>query len=110
MSPLERKLLRDLWHLRGQVIAIALVVACGVAAFVAMRSTYLSLLTTQETYYASYRFANVFAQLKRAPESLASRIREIPGVAAAQTRVLDVEGLRPSLNRSATLRAEKNPS
>jgi putative ABC transport system permease protein len=98
MSPLERKLLRDLWHLRGQVIAIALVVACGVAAFVAMRSTYLSLLTTQETYYASYRFANVFAQLKRAPESLASRIREIPGVAAAQTRVvaditLDVPGL-----------------
>ena len=28
---LDRKLLRDLWHLRGQVVAIALVVASGVA-------------------------------------------------------------------------------
>ena len=31
MKALDRKLLRDLWHLRGQVIAIGLVVACGVA-------------------------------------------------------------------------------
>jgi putative ABC transport system permease protein len=30
MKALQRKLLRDLWHLRGQVFAIAVVVACGV--------------------------------------------------------------------------------
>jgi hypothetical protein len=45
------KLIRDVIHLRGQVIAVALVVACGIAAFVAMRSVYYSLLVSQDTYY-----------------------------------------------------------
>jgi putative ABC transport system permease protein len=98
MAALDRKLIRDVVHLRGQVAAITLVVACGVASFVAMRSTYNSLLTSQQSYYESYRFAEVFAQLKRAPDSLATRISEIPGVGKADFRVvadvtLDVPGL-----------------
>jgi putative ABC transport system permease protein len=86
-SPLKKKLFRDLLHLRGQIFAIALVVACGVASFVAMRSTYDSLLATQEAYYSGYRFADVFLSLKRAPKSLEKRIGEISGVAFLQTRV-----------------------
>ena len=43
MRALDRKLLRDLWHLRGQVLAIGLVVACGVAVFVTTRTAYDSL-------------------------------------------------------------------
>ena len=98
MKTRNRMFWRDLWHLRGQVSAAALVVACGVAAFVSMRSTYESLLSAQAEYYAAYRFADVFAQVKRAPESLAARIAEIPGVAEVRTRVampvtLDVPGL-----------------
>ena len=67
MTSLNRKLIRDVIHLRGQVVAVALVVACGIAAFVAMRSTYHSLLDSQAAYYRQYRFADVFAQVKRAP-------------------------------------------
>jgi putative ABC transport system permease protein len=98
MTALDRKLFRDLLRMRGQVTAIALVVACGVAAFVAMRGTYGSLLATQAGYYDEFGFADVFAHLKRAPESVASRIREIPGVGAVETRVvaevtLDVPGI-----------------
>lgn len=98
MSSLNRKLFRDLWHMRGQVIAIVLVVACGVASFVALRNIYRSLLITQQTYYSEYRFADVFVQLKRAPERLAERLLEIDGVASLQTRIvanvtLDVPGL-----------------
>ena len=98
MAALDRKLIRDVIHLRGQVIAITLVVACGVSSFVAMRSTYNSLLTSQQSYYETYRFGDVFAQLKRAPDALASRINEIPGIAKAEFRVvadvtLDVPGL-----------------
>jgi putative ABC transport system permease protein len=94
----HRMLWRDLWHLRGQVIAAALVVACGVAAFLSMRATYESLLQARDDYYQALRFANVFAQLKRAPVSVAARIAEIPGVAQVRTRVvvqvtLDVPGL-----------------
>src|SRR5688572_26695641 len=87
ISVLNRKLWRDLWHLRGQVAATALVVACGVASFVAMQSTYQSLRLTQADYYAGYRFADVFAHLKRAPESERRKIEQIAGVAAVQTRV-----------------------
>ncbi|MBF2072474.1 MAG: ABC transporter permease [Synechococcales cyanobacterium C42_A2020_086] len=88
MQALDRKLLRDLWHLWGQSIAIALVLACGIAIFVAMQTNYESLQLSQTIYYDQYRFAQVFGQLKRAPESLVTQIRDIPGVAQVQTRVV----------------------
>ena len=98
MKPLDRKMIRDLLHMRAQVFAIVLVVACGVASYVSLRNIYKSLPITQEAYYRNYRFADLFVQVKRAPEWLAIRIREIPGVAAVQTRVvasvaLDLAGL-----------------
>lgn len=98
VSALNRMLLRDFWRLRGQVIAAALVIACGVASFVSMRSTYQSLAAAQAAYYHDFYFADVFAQLKRAPEALVEQIRAIPGVADVRTRVvmgvtLDVPGL-----------------
>lgn len=88
MQALDRKLFRDLLHLWGQVVAIALVVACGIAIFVAMQSNYESLQLSQATYYNQYRFAQVFGQLKRAPESIAAKIQAIPGVSQVQTRVV----------------------
>jgi len=105
MNALRMKLVRDLWHLRGQVGAIALVVACGVAVVVTTRSAYESLALSQSTYYASYRFADVFASLERAPDALGTRIAAIPGVSAVQTRIvaqvtLDVPGLpEPAIGR-----------
>ena len=88
MKALQRKLWRDLWHLRGQVGAIAVVVACGVAVVVTTRSAYESLALSQSSYYASYRFADVFAGLERAPESIRDEIAAIPGVAAVETRIV----------------------
>lgn len=98
MTALNRKLLRNLWQQRGQVAAVTLVVACGIAAYVTMRGAYDSLVAAQISYYADYRFAEVFAQLKRAPESLAEKIARLDGVSTAQTRLvadvtLDVPGL-----------------
>ncbi len=87
IGALHRKLLRDLGELRGQLVSIALVVACGVAAYVALRSTWDSLLVSRETYYERYRFADVFAHCKRAPEALRTRLEAVPGVALAETRV-----------------------
>ncbi len=99
MRALTRKLWRDVWHLRGPVTAIALVVACGVATVVTTRTAYDSLLVSQAEYYARYRFADVFASLVRAPESLAREIEAIPGVSSLRTRLVyevtvDVPGLR----------------
>lgn len=88
MLALDRKLFRDLLHLRGQILAIALIVACGIAIFVAMQTAYESLKLSQTTYYEQYRFAHIFGQLKRAPDSLVEQIQAIPGVAQVQTRVV----------------------
>jgi putative ABC transport system permease protein len=91
MTSLDRKLVRDLLGMWGQALAISLVIACGVAIFVLSLCTLRSLEETQQAYYARCRFADVFAHLKRAPNSLAARVAELPGVAHVQTRlVVDV--------------------
>ncbi len=97
MSALDRKLLRDLWRLRGQVLAIALVIASGVAVLIMSFSSIEALDTTATAYYERYRFADVFAGVERAPAKLKERIAEIPGVQNTETRIvkfatLDIAG------------------
>jgi len=36
IATLDRKLMRDLWRIKGQALAIALVIGAGVAVFVVM--------------------------------------------------------------------------
>jgi putative ABC transport system permease protein len=109
MTALSHKLLRDLVTLRGQALAIAAVVASGIAILVGMFSTQTSLHGSLSTYYARYRFADVFAPLKRAPESVARDLESIPGVTVLATRVvtqvvLDVPGLsEPATGRILSL-------
>lgn len=98
LRPLHRKVLRDLWHLRSQMVAVAMVMTCGIAVFVALRSMHGWLRDTQAQYYEKYRFADVFANARRAPAALERELAAIPGVAAVRTRVvkdvtLDLPGL-----------------
>jgi putative ABC transport system permease protein len=88
VKALARKGWRDLWHLRGQVVAVALVAAVGVANLVMSRATLQSLEASRARYYREQAFADVFADLERAPEQLARRLRGIPGVVAVETRVV----------------------
>ena len=87
ISALNRKLLRDLWRLKGQVVAVSLVVASGVGVLVMSLTALESLQATAEAYYERYRFAHVFAGAKRAPERLAREMVAIPGVQAVETRI-----------------------
>ena len=98
MSLLDRKLLRDLRAIKSQAFAVALVMACGLAMMIVTRSLMLSLTTTRDAYYERYRFAEVFARLKRAPNAVRDQLAAIPGVATVQTGIaiqvaLDVPGL-----------------
>ncbi|MCB1476225.1 MAG: ABC transporter permease [Rhodobiaceae bacterium] len=99
LTILDRKLVRDLGRLWAQILAVALVMACGVATLVLSLGAYRSLEETRATFYDRYRFADVFASAERAPMRLADRIANIPGVARSQFRivrsvVIDVEGMR----------------
>lgn len=88
MRALERKLLRDLWHARGQGLAIAVVVACATATFVGSTATWRALERSRDLYYSRQAFADVFADARRVPAPVAHRIGELPGVAELETRVL----------------------
>jgi putative ABC transport system permease protein len=112
---LDRKLLRDLGRMKGQVATIAVVVACGVAVIIAALSTYESLQWSQQRYYEATRFAQVFVHLKRAPASLIQQLRAIPGVAEVEIRLvhdvtLDVPGqIAPSVGRMISLPEQGQP-
>lgn len=98
MSVLDRKLLRDLLRLWAQVMAIALVMACGVATIVTSVGAYRSLDETRSAFYERYRFATIFAGATRAPLTLREPLSRIDGIGAIELRiaksiVLDIDGL-----------------
>ncbi len=99
MGMLDRKLVRDLGRLWAQALAIALVMACGVATIIISVGAHRSLEETRTAFYDRYRFGSVFASAVRAPRHLQSRIENISGVVSAELRVMepvliDVEGMR----------------
>src|SRR4029079_15435963 len=93
ISALDRKLFRDLSQMKGQSIAIAIVIAAGVATFVNSRTILNSLELTRSTFYERYRFADVFARVQRAPDVIADGLAEIPGVAQVEQRSAALERL-----------------
>ena len=88
IDPLDRKLLRDLGRMKGQVVAVSLVMACGLAMMIMTRSLILTLESTRAGYYQEYAMADIFATLKRAPLAVADQLTKLPGVATVETRVV----------------------
>lgn len=97
LDALDLKLLRDFRRLWAQALAIALVLACGVAILLTTFGMYGALEETRRAYYERNRFADVFAEAIRAPRVLMPAIQTIDGVRAAEARVseyavLDIPG------------------
>lgn len=115
MSALDRKLLRDLLRIWAQALAIALVLACGVAVLVLAQGTSRTLTETRDAYYERHRFADIFADVTRAPAGLAERIAQIDGVAQVAPRIgayvlSDMPGLaEPAMARLVSLPAVGAP-
>ena len=89
MQAIDRKALRDLWHMRGQALAIALVIAAGIAMLVMSATTLDSLRSTRTQLYQQYRFSHIWSQVRRAPEGVAARVAELlAGVPVDESRLL----------------------
>lgn len=100
MRALTRKLVRDIWHHRGQMFSIAAVTATALMTVLTMRGTYESLNNAKISYYQTSRFPDLWANVERAPESIVHQLRAIEGVSAVDTRItfssslqLDREGV-----------------
>ena len=89
VTSLTKKMMRDLVGQAVQVGTIAVVIGCGVAAFVSMRGTWKSLELARDLYYERYRFGDVFVHLERAPLAVRARLEDIPGVALVETRLVE---------------------
>ncbi|MGE5087273.1 MAG: ABC transporter permease [Bacillota bacterium] len=89
MNALSRKLLRDLKTLRLQILTMSILITCGVAVLVASWSSYNSLQNAKENYYDRYRFADVFAEVVRAPKSLLAQVQNLPKVEIAEARIIE---------------------
>ena len=107
MKALNRKLVRDVWHLRSQVVTVALVVASAFAGFAGSLGTYESLAQARDAFYQSAHFGDVFADLKRAPRALERALAQVPGVSEIATTVvfdatLDIEGVAVPVTGTST--------
>lgn len=115
-SALTRKLIREIWHLRGQMIAIVIVVAAGIANFVAMRSVHSSLVLTRDLFYGKTALGNIFVSARRVPESYRDKLAAMEGVAAVETRIevdvmLDVPGvLEPATGHIVSIPEHGQPA
>lgn len=89
LHPLDVKLLRDARRLWGQLTAATLVLASGVAVLVMSQYLFDTLKQTQETYYDRYRFADVFASVRRAPLRLERDIAALDGVRDVMARITE---------------------
>lgn len=105
MTGLHRKLLRDFKTMVGQIFTLAILVICGVSVLVSSWSSYESLQKSKEAYYRQYHFADVFAEVVRAPESLVTNILRLNGVEKVESRIVkdglvDIRGqAEPALGR-----------
>jgi len=86
VKALDRKLLRDLLLMWSQALTIALVVASGVGGFLTTLSAVDSLAYARDAFYASGRFADVFATVKRAPDALVQTLHDIPASPTCRRR------------------------
>lgn len=114
MSPLDRKLLRDLWRVKGQAVAIALVIGTGVLLLVMMGGLVTSLEETRRAYYERYRLAEVFAPLSRAPRHVLRNLADVPGVTAVEGRIqggalIDLPGVPAPLRAQAVSLPDYGP-
>lgn len=109
---LHRKLLRTMARNWAQSLAVAMVVLCGVAAYICVYSAYLNLQLTRDTYYQQQRLADFEILVDRAPQTALYKIESIPGVREARGRLVrdvnvDIEGIdEPRIGRLISMPGE----
>ncbi len=88
MRAIDRKLVRNLRTMWAQILAIVLIIACGVASFVTVITAYRGLKASKDAYYRRYRLADVFAPMERAPRYVLRDLEHVDGVRRVEGRIV----------------------
>jgi putative ABC transport system permease protein len=88
VSGLYRKLFRDLKTMGMQIFTIALLIMGGLSVLVSSWSSYQSLKSAKEYFYREFHYADLFADVIRAPESVVRQIVNFAGVEKAEPRII----------------------
>lgn len=108
MSPLNRKLLRDLRTHWAQVCAIVAVVALGIIMFTGPLLATRDLKDSVNDIYRRTRYEDFAATMSSAPSRAAAQVQAIPNVSAAEGRIVRETQARV-LGRRLTLRVISVP-
>ncbi|MCP3662489.1 MAG: FtsX-like permease family protein [Gammaproteobacteria bacterium] len=112
---LLRKMLRDLWQRKGSLLALLVIMAVGVGAYVAMASVWRDLDGARQAYYREYRLADFIVDLKRVPVAEVEQIRALPNIDQLRGRVrqsvlLSLPGeIRPVQGLAISMPADPRP-
>jgi putative ABC transport system permease protein len=88
MSALSKKLLRDLWQMRWQYLAVGAMIALGVALYCASTMGYRNLDASYESSYELLKFEDLGVTFQPSPQRVVKQLEEIPGVAAVEGRLV----------------------
>jgi putative ABC transport system permease protein len=115
VSILNRKLRRDLWHIKGMLAAVILIAAIGVSCLVGMMGTSENLQLARDVYYAQCRMADFWVDLKKMPVTELDVLGDLEGISEVRARIafqviVDLEGVEEPLSGTLlTLPPEPSP-
>lgn len=94
----------------GQFVALSVIVMLGVVIYIAMTSAFNNLSRSQQEFYHKTRFADYFFQVVKAPQSVVSQVRAMPGVVRAAGRIQkDLAFIKPRGGRGTVRLISCNP-
>lgn len=109
MRALTLKMLRDTASRKGQFIALVALITIGIMSYVTFQNGYYNLRASLDRAYSTLRFAQVTAQVDRAPFSATRAVEALPGVASARVRTIEDVGLERGDGERATARIVSSP-
>ena len=87
MNTLYRKLVRDLWARKGSLVALLVIMAIGVGAYVGMASVWRDLDGARRDYYRNQQLAHFVVDLKRVPQWAVEESSTLPNLSRLRGRV-----------------------
>jgi putative ABC transport system permease protein len=93
MRTLTRKTWRDIRVRKGQFIALVVLVSLGITSYVAFVSSYRNLEASAGAAVDQLLLADFTTHVVSAPDGVVDKVRKVPGVAAAEGRLVVDAGL-----------------